>query len=978
MAGVALLAAALTVAQWTAAAASAAEAAPTPTVDVMGEVVSVDGESSPGAEVTFLNSQHRITAIANAAGRFTLAAPADRVRGAVLLVQHDSGGMGYAEMPWELQPGEAPAPQRIELKAPRRLRVVVATADDMPAAEAEVVAHSNYQTLVIATTDGAGVADFDVPADAPLQFVLARHAGGIDYALFRRADQPASDPYQLPPDYAEEIRLTLSPTRTVTVQVADEAGRLVAGADVHPWYIELKEHGDSANLGSLWMRTTNDRGEAAFDMIPRANAGAIVFWVRKEGFIARERTVLEAESPDAELLATLQPLVPVSGRVVHADGSPAANIPVRAAGDGYEIDGYREATTTAADGTFDFGVYPDHYCLFVAGNEQFASRMVARVVRQGAAIDDLVLVLGPATRIHGRITIGKSDKPAANEYVSLYQKDVPGYYDLPEDERLPNPEGSTVAVSPRLVQSMQTDAEGRFEFFAGPGEFYIHPETEGEAPTFTVTDQPELEFSLASNRALREGKITGRVVLASDPGQGVAEVTVFSYPEDVFGRHIRATTDAEGRFEDRRPGGASIIGVFTEDKALGAIVRIAAEDTEVTLALAPLESVTGTLVDAVIDGPAVDREVSASIRVGPEDGPSMMAFQRSATTDALGRFTITGLAAGFTYQLHAVLDRDADGQADSWHRLSEFEPRQEDAAAPLALRLNAPHQPPTLKGYVGWAFGGKPASERLARAVADAKLGYQHVLIVAADPAGEAAKRFFQFRYDYFYNREARASVDNDAQRALAEFVIVAIAPDAAADVLTEYGVSRPAAGDATLAILNAEGKLAAQWPLAELLDGDVLDASRLGVFLKTQRVELPDAQELLDEALAEASRTDKRVLIQLGGPGCGWCVVLSRFLDAHKELVEKDYVHLKLDARMPGAEDVIARLRDQPDGGLPWMAILNVDGRTLVTSDAEAGNIGYPGDEAGRSHFEHMLRTTRQRLSNADVTTLLEALADE
>ena len=58
-------------------------------------------------------------------------------------------------------------------------------------------------------------------------------------------------------------------------------------------------------------------------------------------------------------------------------------------------------------------------------------------------------------------------------------------------------------------------------------------------------------------------------------------------------------------------------------------------------------------------------------------------------------------------------------------------------------------------------------------------------------------------------------------------------------------------------------------------------------------------------------------------------------------------------------------------------MAILDADGRTLATSDAEDGNIGYPTDDADRAHFEQMLRTTRQRLSDAELAALLKALAD-
>ena len=77
----------------------------------------------------------------------------------------------------------------------------------------------------------------------------------------------------------------------------------------------------------------------------------------------------------------------------------------------------------------------------------------------------------------------------------------------------------------------------------------------------------------------------------------------------------------------------------------------------------------------------------------------------------------------------------------------------------------------------------------------------------------------------------------------------------------------------------------------------------------------------------------------------------------------------------MPRADETISRLRPNKEGGIPWMAILDAKGKALATSDAEHGNIGYPNSPASRLHFEQMIRTTRQRLTNEEVASLLAPL---
>jgi hypothetical protein len=192
---------------------------------------------------------------------------------------------------------------------------------------------------------------------------------------------------------------------------------------------------------------------------------------------------------------------------------------------------------------------------------------------------------------------------------------------------------------------------------------------------------------------------------------------------------------------------------------------------------------------------------------------------------------------------------------------------------------------------------------------------------------------------------------------------------------LKEFGIAAPQADGGKLAVLSRDGRVVVEAGFDELARDGKLDRARLTEFLKTRRVPLPDAEAALESALENARRDQKRVLVQVSGPNCPPCVLLARYLDEQKKLIAKDYVVLKLDARMPHANEVIGGLRPSLEGGIPWMVILAADGKPLVTSDSADGNIGYPDTKEAKSHFANMLRATALRLTEADVATLLAGL---
>jgi hypothetical protein len=266
----------------------------------------------------------------------------------------------------------------------------------------------------------------------------------------------------------------------------------------------------------------------------------------------------------------------------------------------------------------------------------------------------------------------------------------------------------------------------------------------------------------------------------------------------------------------------------------------------------------------------------------------------------------------------------------------------------------------------------KPLDTRLQNSLAESQLFENHVLVVAASPKCEVTRRFFSI-----LNWRNPQEGDDEARYALGNFTrlpIDASSRERAAELktlLARWKLAPPSPDDALLAVVDHDGHLISAITTKQLWP-DKMDAKPLTAFLNEHRGPVPDAQQRLADALAQAKRENKRVLVEESGAGCGWCHVMARYFDRHRSLIEKDYVWIMIDRRFAHGEAVIRKLRPKDEGGVPWMAILDADGKPLITSNGPGGNLGYPGGIKDRPHFAKMWRTTAQRLTDAEINMLL------
>lgn len=145
--------------------------------------------------------------------------------------------------------------------------------------------------------------------------------------------------------------------------------------------------------------------------------------------------------------------------------------------------------------------------------------------------------------------------------------------------------------------------------------------------------------------------------------------------------------------------------------------------------------------------------------------------------------------------------------------------------------------------------------------------------------------------------------------------------------------------------------------------------------FLNRHRIRLPHADTVFESALRSATKNDKLIFALFSNAkGCGSCDRLKALLAHHQSAFETDYLTVIIDTRMPEAEALGARI-GKTDGWVPWYAIVSADGKTLINSESKTGNIGFPYDQADRTHFQKMIESTRKLLGDHELQSIMKTL---
>ena len=241
-----------------------------------------------------------------------------------------------------------------------------------------------------------------------------------------------------------------------------------------------------------------------------------------------------------------------------------------------------------------------------------------------------------------------------------------------------------------------------------------------------------------------------------------------------------------------------------------------------------------------------------------------------------------------------------------------------------------------------------------------------------AEMGGEQIMLFCTHADSMFYENFTNTRNENsELDQLLNKNYIVQCVPSMKAVELKEQGLGAPGEFGAGFAILSADGKSVAH---KEFDSWDDTTVGSLTEFAQRNAKAFGDANILLNDGLLEAKNQGKKVLVQMGGPSCGPCILLTRYLRTHKQLIEKDFVHVKLDERMENADEIKKSYGSEFET-IPWMVILSSDAKPLADGLTPKGNMAFPRAAFQQEHFRKMLESTCERLTDADIATLMDAL---
>jgi len=435
---------------------------------ISGTVVDESGSPVAGAEVridAYTPAENR--AVTDADGRFTLVEPASQMASGRSLVAAADGGRRIGVHPFDLAATSrrrTEAPVRIVVRPARPFPVRVRDAEGRAVADAEVEAVGVLHAFSHATTDDDGRAVVHAPADARVEWLVARKVHvGFDFVPVGGDGPPAPD----------GSALTLGPPRTIRLRALDDAGNPAPGVTFVAWYFQVRDGFSNMGFnGRIHAATTDGDGIAAFDWLPRVDH-PITFFPSGEG-VALRRTVVEG-TPEAAVDVRLSRPSPVRGRVALPDGSPAKDVRVLAQGRGYGEDLGVGMARTADDGTYTLRLAPDEmYAVYVDDDDLAAPTRRGVLVEAGKPVDGVDFRLERGTLLHGQV----DRAPGAVIYV---------YETTPEppDEVAIGREGVfRVALVP-------VDARGRYALRVGPGT-YVLDAMDGRTARVVVTDQQDV------------------------------------------------------------------------------------------------------------------------------------------------------------------------------------------------------------------------------------------------------------------------------------------------------------------------------------------------------------------------------------------------------------------------------------------------------------------------------------------------------
>jgi len=839
---------------------------------------------------------------------------------------------------------EYQAPVTIKL-APAATHDLVVRSEGKPVPGARVAA-GGLGFTTFAVTDADGRAHLRYPAGTELRNVVAWHPTlGVDgFDTWRRGAKN------------DMGQLSLRPPAPHEVHVVDSEGKAIAGLVL------------SVNF------RTNDSNWIATDVFEGAqvrtdeSGTATLPWAPGEGLANLDVKLMDADwkvdktefdrASGRETTVHACTRGTIEGRLVMPEGANAEGILISGSGFGPGDRGDSAFVCASRDGTFKLAVASNHGYVLGIIDQQWASQPWSGVPLRtdGQEPAKLVIEVYPATPVNIHITRGPNRQPVARMFVGVSHGERTVEY--PVDHQ-----GEKRGLGVGNVSSwMITDADGRVSTGVARGEVKVRLAGNWEETRTLEVDAADpinVEFY---RPWLSDRQLTGRLTLDGQAYRASpalsADAWCGSQPADV-------KVQADGTFQASFDGKELSLLVIDRENHRSGFVTVGQDKSTVDIAMQPTATYSGILVDRE-EKPVAGRMLRLRIAAIQKmegnriwfvlPGIANECVASTGPTGEDGKFQFSTIPSGVPFQLIAegkppgpefdsphetLVFLPGEARANVVFRTDRVGPVRASAPPPIPLAINAAKICRSaalshMRGLAVLAGDDSPAVDELAHKIVD----FQHFDVVL----------------HYLPLSLKAEQIGTEAK------------------TLAHLAWPLPAAGEVVLVVLDGEKQVIAERRLAATEPATALEAA--AKFLTEHKLPTRDARQLLAEAKRTAETSGRRLWLIHSGPRCGPCFRLARWIDDHHDLLDKDFVIVKL---MDGLDDntnaLFKTYRTGAWGGVPWYVISEPDGKVLTTSDGPTGNIGMPDSIEGTRHFREMLERSVRHLTPAEVTELVDSL---
>ncbi|WDI40414.1 carboxypeptidase-like regulatory domain-containing protein [Bremerella sp. P1] len=586
-------------------------------------------------------------------GKFVVPLPAGNVSGVEFLASDGKGLIGYikrgttriGEPVWE--------PVKVVLKSCSKYEVEVKDADGNPSEGIHVSAMPEFLGEFVQQTDAQGKATVLAPIEHKADAILAwDKKRGMDYAAFDRIGKV--EPGRISPTHSEKVEMKLTPWKTYSIRVVDLDNKPIAQAALTPEWVHLPRRLTPIPSGTLMTAYTNDNGWATVlipedSLIPSIN-------VQKPGYYTYK---LISHAVQSKTPIKMAPLMPVKGNLLKPDGSPAEGVWVKCSGSNEPSSSFDIYDRTDDEGSFYLEVPGNSYGIVFAKTDDMAAPAKPLVIHHDQSLEPFILKLKPMARVFGKLA-DRNGQPLKMEKLSFNRIDGKGgkYFEmLPIDQRLKNgPRHSFTSEG----YYTKTDEKGNYDVLLGQGQYEIRLRNNTQHQEFMVDSEDPKELDLR-NEALPERVLKGHVVTVKGSEcnaararvQGLAQSPRLS--KNFYYATFQTSCDEKGNFETKPIGYPYVVTAKSRDGKCHGLAFVPPDTDEFDIVLAPPMKATGKLVDQ--EGtPIANRPITAIIEFELDGETHTASSKWGTTTDAQGRFELTGLVAGQKYTVRVLRD----------------------------------------------------------------------------------------------------------------------------------------------------------------------------------------------------------------------------------------------------------------------------------------------------------------------------------